>query len=767
MLPRRPKPGETEEDLLLYQEEFLAKQGETSAKIVKKGDKRKAVGDAGDVAKPTLKRDVVTLGGGLPTEKPDDDIPKKKSKFKSQGKAGKKSGVSGLRGERVHIDLDNDEDMQEAMDRHDAHVTSVLSDIMERDTRNVPVYLPRSMQQAFPTAFHRGSVGDTFCQISASSFGVTGQMKPVMEIDQTIPKDTLQKDVVSMEMDTSEDMEVEVTEFSKPPTLPAVSHKGIGNEEAMKIHQENLAKMADMSEQEILAEQAKLQSMLDPKLVEFLTSRSKKATTTDIHTEVKTENTKQEIESGDTAMVTESPVEEAKQAQQEVKMPLEPKKEWVNMDTVEKEKMEWMQEVPKPKPGEKKIGIQARFDLQGHVISRDADVPMREGLHHHGEEPEAPGYTLEELFHLSRSAAMNQRVISLQTLAKVIYNYRIDNLGGRLGAPLIPRLIDAGLVFILRWSLDDSSEAGIAAAVDGFKSLLVQPADEECLDKVFPWYRGHEMHPMVPTENDDEDDEDDPEDKNDKNKHETELLEQDIIKGLLKMKFLERIRYILEVCRPAPTVVVNIIQVLTRIARHSPESCHEIMKCPRLMNTLFSSFLPTTWKPTDGSVMENIYGYPVRPVLKLIRVICSAGRNMAAILLTKYNLMSVIVRYTTQDPTDMQLQIGEAYMLSVEAFYTWKVCISYGLASNSISELYPVLMQHLQLFQRLSVLPRPASEGKSTQALYELQLMRSAAVVGLLEMAVHVGATVADLQSQQSMRPQEDEKNRIPTNPVH
>ncbi|XP_070582281.1 RNA polymerase II-associated protein 1-like [Ptychodera flava] len=498
--------------------------------------------------------------------------------------------------------------------------------------------------------------------------------------------------------------------------------------------------------------------MLDPKLVEFLTSRSKKAATTDVHTEVKTENPKQEIESGDTAMVTESPVEEAKQAQQEVKMPLEPKKEWVNMDTVEKEKMEWMQEVPKPKPGEKKIGIQARFDLQGHVISRDADVPMREGLHHHGEEPEAPGYTLEELFHLSRSAAMNQRVISLQTLAKVIYNYRIDNLGGRLGAPLIPRLIDAGLVFILRWSLDDSSEAGIAAAVDGFKSLLVQPADEECIDKVFPWYRGHEMHPLVPTENDDEDDEDDPEDKDDKNKHETELLEQDVIKGLLKMKFLERIRYILEVCRPAPTVVVNIIQVLTRIARHSPESCHEIMKCPRLMNTLFSAFLPTTWKLTDGSVMENIYGYPVRPVLKLIRVICSAGRNMAAILLTKYNLMSVIVRYTTQDPTDMQLQIGEAYMLSVEAFYTWKVCISYGLASNSISELYPVLMQHLQLFQRLSVLPRPASEGKSTQALYELQLMRSAAVVGLLEMAVHVGATVADLQSQQSMRPQEDEK---------
>ena len=53
-------------------------------------------------------------------------------------------------------------------------------------------------------------------------------------------------------------------------------------------------------------------------------------------------------------------------------------------------------------------------------MSRTADISVTAALHHHGEEPEAAGYTLEELFHLSRSAVLQQRVIALQTLANII-----------------------------------------------------------------------------------------------------------------------------------------------------------------------------------------------------------------------------------------------------------------------------------------------------------------------------------------------------------
>jgi RNA polymerase II-associated protein 1 len=41
-------------------------------------------------------------------------------------------------------------------------------------------------------------------------------------------------------------------------------------------------------------------------------------------------------------------------------------------------------------------------------------------LHHHGENPEAAGYTLDELFHLSRATILQQRVIALQTIANII-----------------------------------------------------------------------------------------------------------------------------------------------------------------------------------------------------------------------------------------------------------------------------------------------------------------------------------------------------------
>lgn len=68
-----------------------------------------------------------------------------------------------------------------------------------------------------------------------------------------------------------------------------------------------------------------------------------------------------------------------------------------HMDVVEPEKLAWMQELPrsaKAPADEVKSAdakpVSARFDLEGHVVPPEADVPMHLGLHHHGEEPEVP-----------------------------------------------------------------------------------------------------------------------------------------------------------------------------------------------------------------------------------------------------------------------------------------------------------------------------------------------------------------------------------------
>lgn len=42
------------------------------------------------------------------------------------------------------------------------------------------------------------------------------------------------------------------------------------------------------------------------------------------------------------------------------------------------------------------------------------------------------------------------------------------------------------------------------------------------------------------------------------------------------MKLLPRLRYILEVVRPSPRVVQDVLDVLTRIARHSSTSATQV-----------------------------------------------------------------------------------------------------------------------------------------------------------------------------------------------
>jgi len=47
-------------------------------------------------------------------------------------------------------------------------------------------------------------------------------------------------------------------------------------------------------------------------------------------------------------------------------------------------------------------------------------INVTQALHHHGEEPERPGYTLQELLKLSRCAVLQQRILALTSLANIL-----------------------------------------------------------------------------------------------------------------------------------------------------------------------------------------------------------------------------------------------------------------------------------------------------------------------------------------------------------
>ncbi|PNY29471.1 RNA polymerase II-associated protein RBA50 [Tolypocladium capitatum] len=96
-------------------------------------------------------------------------------------------------------------------------------------------------------------------------------------------------------------------------------------------------------------------------------------------------------------------------------------------------KLAWMAPVPsKDSPADKEspyyphpeIAVAAlRFDFRGRFLSPRASRSIRsnKGLHHHGEAPEAAGYTIAELARLARSSVPAQRCVAYQTLGRILY----------------------------------------------------------------------------------------------------------------------------------------------------------------------------------------------------------------------------------------------------------------------------------------------------------------------------------------------------------
>lgn len=93
----------------------------------------------------------------------------------------------------------------------------------------------------------------------------------------------------------------------------------------------------------------------------------------------------------------------------------------------ETSKLAWMTDpVPQQRSTTYESISDMRFDFQGNLLelnpSNDAkEVPTYLGLHHHSDNPQLPGYTLQELVHLSRSVVPGQRCLSIQMLGRILH----------------------------------------------------------------------------------------------------------------------------------------------------------------------------------------------------------------------------------------------------------------------------------------------------------------------------------------------------------
>lgn len=727
----RPKPGESEVDLLRFQSQFLATGAAPAVQLVKKGNRG---GGNPNPDQPLLqdRRDVVTLDN-LPDSPPALVPAPPKRARPSPG-----------------CPLPEHEDPEERLNRHDQHITAVLTKIIERDTSSVAVNLPVPSGVAFPPVFHRSQERQgksamsgkrsIFAQEIAAKRASEARVPPVREAVSTLdpPEGT-----VSCEALTPREQGCQLPWGSRGFQGPhLVTGKGLrsqdAEQEARTIHEENVAKLQAMAPDEILREQQRLLAQLDPNVVAFLTSPNR------THEQAAEKATEQQRPGGHSAEVTgDKPLvpTSAREPRQEddldpgapaLALPVTPHKEWVHMDTVELEKLHWTQDLPPLRRQRTQERMQARFNLQGELLAPDVDLPTHLGLHHHGEEAERAGYSLQELFHLTRSQVSQQRALALHVLAQVIGRAQAGEFGDQLVGSVLRLLLDAGFLFLLRFSLDDRVDGVIAAAVRALRALLVAPGDEELLDSTFSWYHGALVFPLMPSQEDKEDDEEEdeelpPEKAKRKSPEEgsqppSDLARHDVIKGLLATNLLPRLRYVLEVTCPAPSVVLDILAVLIRLARHSLESATRVLECPRLIETVVREFLPTSWSPIGAGPAPSLHKMPCATAMKLLRVLASAGRNIAARLLSSFDLRSHLCRFIAEAPQEMALPPEEAETLSTEAFRLWAVAASYGQGGDLYRELYPVLMRALQAV--------PAE--LSTQPPRPLSVQRIASLLTLL-----------------------------------
>ncbi|XP_059209023.1 RNA polymerase II-associated protein 1 isoform X2 [Centropristis striata] len=750
---RRPKPTDSEADLLREQESFLTSGAPSAASVVRRPDKRRgeAGGDAEEHNEENEQRDrdVVTIED-LPDQLPSlTPAPPKKSRFKAS---------------RVTFE---DEDAGERLDRHDTHVSAVLSRIVERDTSSTPVSLPAFTGMAFPKVLHRS---ETSSKVPLSSAGGKKSIFARQIAAQRLKEGKTPLHCAPEAPETSMDTDqCGAADSLSGPSL--LSGQGLGGPdrsgEAMRIHRENQAKLQAMSRSEILQEQKKLLTQLDPRLVEFVRSRKAQSVSSSASASKQPrgessednfplENVSRESESSGAAALFQRPEEVEMEGEEEEEtpppavteedLPVKPQKEWVHMDKLEPEKLEWMTNLPAPRKKGTKQAMQARFDFAGALIPPNEDLPTHLGLHHHGEEPERAGYSLQELFLLSRSQLNQQRTLALSTLASVISKARAGGYQSVLKGSMLSTLLDAGLLFLLRFALDDGVEGVMSAAVQALKALLVCAEDEECLDCTFSWFRGLASFPLLPSAQEEEEEEDEglPEcmketaKEKEERKSDHDVALQDVVKGLLKMKLLPRLRYILEVVRPSPPVVQDVLEILARIARHSSLSATQVLDCPRLMATVLSEFLPTSWTAPSSPLPQSVYGLPLASAMKLLRVLATSGRHACARLFNSLGVRERLPCLLSAEPSELLLAPTEALRITTEAYRLWAVAAGYGQACQLYIDLYPGLAKALQSVHRVLAPSDP---------LLPLQLQRLLALLSLLTQVTHTAGCHQELQA--------------------
>ncbi|KAG7214110.1 hypothetical protein KM043_001468 [Ampulex compressa] len=470
-----------------------------------------------------------------------------------------------------------------------------------------------------------------------------------------------------------------------------------------EIHMENLEKLKEMSHEQILKEQKELRTILQPDVIEFLKNRKKKIETkiiiseggceevdvsekkqAKVDMEQKNQNKKVSLNDNNAQpMEIEDPISTLPQQSVDIIMQAK-EKGWVHMDRIETEKLKWMEDLPiehdEPRPDGP---YNARFDFNGVLLPfKDESLTVDKGLHHHGEEPDRPGYSLQELLQLSRSSSQQQRCTALTTLANIMEKSRNSLYDKALQPAPLRALSERNILLLLRFSLDDTSVNVLTASLQALRAFLYSEAEEICLDRLYGY--DDYIEPILEPKLNDVGDVSSLKDH--------ELAQIDAIAALMRSDILLRITYILYEVHPPPIGVTHALEILIRLARHSRITAINVASTPYLLDTIVQNFIPLSAdRMAMPSEINNVYGVPLTSAIKLCRVLVCYGGKPVAQRLDRLKIVQPLLFYINSD-------VGKGSLnLCIESLRLWRILLMHEVAMDSIEGAQMTIISQLQI----------------------------------------------------------------------
>ncbi|KAJ2786164.1 hypothetical protein GGI15_001690 [Coemansia interrupta] len=123
-----------------------------------------------------------------------------------------------------------------------------------------------------------------------------------------------------------------------------------------------------------------------------------------------------------------------------------------------------------------------RFAFDGQIMTEEhSEIPTLNGLHHHGENPDKPGYTIPELLHLSRSTVPAQRSVAMSTLGCILHKINVGAWDVEQSVEVYVGILDWQAELYFAQGISDSNKTCRAAAAVALWTWVVEMAKYKCL----------------------------------------------------------------------------------------------------------------------------------------------------------------------------------------------------------------------------------------------------------------------------------------------